>query len=115
MTLALISNAVAEDPAGKGGRHGHGRWGNPLERMTKNLDLTTEQRAKIQPIIDQAKPQIVAIHRDAMEKSKAIVDSTRLQIRPLLTPAQQQKFDAIQKARQDMRKAREEMRVARQQ
>jgi hypothetical protein len=34
------------------------------------------------------------------------------QIRPILTPAQQQKFDSIKKAQEDMRKAREEMRNA---
>ena len=84
-----------------------------MEHMTKNLDLTPEQQAKIQPIIDQAKPQLIAARKESMEKVKAIRENTRSQIRPLLTPAQQQKFDALQKAREDMRKARQEMREAR--
>ena len=33
----------------------------------------------------------------------------RAQIRPFLTPEQQQKFDAMKKAHEDMRKAMEEM------
>ena len=83
--------------------------------MTRNLDLTPEQQAKIQPIIDQARPQIVAIHEEAKQKSKAVRDNTVAQIRPILTPEQQQKFDALQKAREDMRNARRAMREAKQQ
>lgn len=86
-----------------------------MEHMTKNLDLTPDQQAKIQPILDQAKPQIIAARQESKEKMRAIRENTRAQIRPLLTPAQQQKFDALQKAREDMRKAREEMREARKQ
>jgi Spy/CpxP family protein refolding chaperone len=89
--------------------------GNILEHMTKNLELTPEQQAKIQPILDQAKPQVIAVRQEAMQKIKTIRDATRTQIRAVLTPAQQQKFDALQKAREDMRKAQEEMRDARKQ
>ena len=44
-----------------------------------------------------------------MQKTKAIMDNAVLQIRPLLTPEQQTKFDAQQKARQDMHNARKEL------
>jgi hypothetical protein len=47
-----------------------------------------------------------------MQKTQAIRDKTMSQIRPLLTPDQQTKFDALQKARQDMRNAMQEMRAA---
>ncbi len=80
--------------------------------MTKSLDLTPDQQAKIQPIFDQAKPQVDAVRQDAMQKIRAIRENTQAQIRPILTPAQQQKFDALKKAREDMRKARQEMRDA---
>ena len=80
--------------------------------MTKTLDLTPEQQAKIRPILEQAKPQIVAARQESRAKMKAIRDNTRSQIRPLLTPAQQTKLDAIQKAREDMMKARQAMRDA---
>jgi Spy/CpxP family protein refolding chaperone len=114
--LATISVGQAQDVKGQDD-HGRrrNRWGNAMEHMTKNLDLTPEQQTKIQPILDQAKPQIIAARKESMEKMKAIRDNTRAQIRPLLTPAQQQKFDALQKAREDMRKAREAMREARKQ
>jgi hypothetical protein len=40
---------------------------------------------------------------------KALMESTTAQIRPLLTPQQQEKLDAIEKAHEDMHKAMEEM------
>jgi len=83
-----------------------------MQHLTKSLNLTPDQQAKVQPLIDQAKPQIIAIHKDAMQKTQAIMDKTMSQIRPMLTADQQAKFDALQKARQDMRNAMQEMHAA---
>jgi Spy/CpxP family protein refolding chaperone len=105
--IALGGFAVVQAGPGHGGRwHGHG---SGLERLTEKLDLTADQQAKAQPIIDAAKPQIAAIHQEAMEKSKAVTDSALAQIRPLLTAEQQKKLDEIQKAHQDMMKAKKEL------
>jgi hypothetical protein len=41
-----------------------------------------------------------------------VIDSTTSQIRPLLTSEQQKKFDAIQKAHQDMMNAQKELHEA---
>ena len=92
------------------GRHGGGPRGHWLEQLTEGLNLTPDQQAKVQPIIDQAQPQIVAIHREAMQKMKAVVDNTASQIRPLLTPEQQKKLDDNQKPRQGRMKAPNEPR-----
>jgi hypothetical protein len=89
---------------------GHGGWHrNPLDNMTQSLNLTPDQQAKVQPILDQAKPQLIAIHKDAMQKSKAVIDNAMTQIRPLLTPDQQTKADNIQKAHQNMRDAMKQL------
>src|SRR5438876_10700639 len=111
--LALAGYAFAEPQDGFGGRHGnwHGQ-GFAMGHLTKALNLTADQQAKVQPLIDQARPQIIAIHKDAMEKTHAIMDKTMSQIRPILTPDQQKKFDALQKARQDMRNAMQELHSA---
>jgi periplasmic protein CpxP/Spy len=108
--IALGGFAIAqpEDQGNSGGRGWHHR-GNPLEHMTETLNLTPDQKAKVQPILDQAKPQIVAIHQDAMQKTKAVMDSAMSQIRPLLTPEQQKKADDLQKAHQDMHNAMKKM------
>ncbi len=94
-----------EGPHGGGGmRHEFG-----IEHLTKSLDLTADQQAKIKPILDAAKPQMKAIHEEAMAKAKALHDNVMSQVRPLLTPEQQAKADQLQKAHQDMHKAVKEM------
>jgi periplasmic protein CpxP/Spy len=105
-TLAVY--AQGHGPGGCGAGM-HGMHANPLEHLTNTLNLTPDQQAKVGPIVDQAKPQIAAIHQDAMQKMKAVMDSSVAQIRPLLTSAQQQKLDAMQKAHQDMMNAAKEM------
>jgi protein CpxP len=111
-TLALNAQPMGHE--GHGGPGGH-QMGNPLEHLTKDLNLTPDQQAKVGPIVDQAKPQIQAIHQEAMQKMQAVMESTTAQIRPLLTPEQQQKLDAMKKAHEDMRKAMQEMHEAKKQ
>ncbi len=113
--VAFATLSFAQETPGKDGdwhNRRHHKRGNPVERLTKALDLTPEQQAKIQPIFDQAKPQMKAARQESREKVMAIRENTMAQVRPILTPAQQQKFDAMKKAREDMRKARQEMRDA---
>jgi Spy/CpxP family protein refolding chaperone len=118
MTLAVVgaiafgSYAFAGAPGGFAGHAGGHGQAFALAGLTKSLNLTSDQQSKVQPLIDQARPQIIAIHKDAMQKTQAVVDSTMSQIRPLLTPDQQKKFDALQKARQDMRNAMQELHAA---
>ena len=109
LTLGGLKYLQANEPCEHGPGPNHHMMGNPLEHLSESLNLTAEQKTKVQPIIDQAKPQIAAIHQEAMEKMKAIMESTGAQIRPLLTPEQQQKFDAMKQAHQDMHKAMQEM------
>jgi Spy/CpxP family protein refolding chaperone len=96
-------------PCGAGPGHGHA-FG--LQGITSKLNLTADQQAKVQPILDAAKPQIVAIHKEAMQKMQTVMASTVSQIRPLLTSDQQTKLDAIQKAHQDMMNAHKELQNA---
>ena len=93
-------------PGGAGHWHGHA-FG--LRGLTDKLDLTADQKTKVQPILDAAKPQIAAIHQEAMQKMQTVMSSTLSQIRPLLNSDQQKKLDAIQKAHQDMMNATKEL------
>ncbi len=97
---------VQAQPGPGGGGHGHA-FG--LQHLTDKLNLTSDQQTRVQPILDAAKPQIRTIHQEAMQKAKTVMDSTLSQIRPLLTPDQQKKLDAIQKAHQDMMNAHKEL------
>jgi periplasmic protein CpxP/Spy len=111
--LAVAGYAFAQPHGGFGG--GHGGWhgqGFAMGHLTKALNLTAEQQSKVQTMIEQARPQIMAVHKDAMEKTHAIMDKTMSEIRPILTPDQQKKFDDLQKAREDMRNAMQELHKA---
>lgn len=113
--FATVSMGIAQDQAPKnndGPRRWHHDRGNRVERLTKALDLTPDQQAKVKAIFEQARPQIKAAREEGRQKIQAIRENVQAQIRPILTPAQQQKFDAIKKAQEDMRKARAEMREA---
>ena len=100
---------------GHGGKMGHGeRMGFKLGHLTKALDLTPQQQAQVDPIIEQLKPQIKAIHEDAMKKAQAAMAESMAKIRPLLTPEQVQKLDKMKAAHEKMREAHEAMREARQ-
>src|SRR6266853_5193437 len=95
-------------PGGPGCPGWHGQ-GFGLQHLTENLNLTSDQQTKVQPILDAAKPQIAAIHQEAMQKMKGVIDSSLSQIRTLLTADQQKQVDTIQKAHQDMMNAHKEL------
>src|SRR5436305_14426351 len=93
--------AVQAQPGlgGPGGGHGHALG---LQHLTEQLNLTSDQQTKVQPILDAAKPQIAAIHQQAMQKMKGVMDGTASQLPPLLTADQQKKLEAVQQADHDL-------------
>ena len=112
LTLGGLTYLQAQDPHGPRHEHGPGpnhHMENPFDHLGESLSLTPDQKAKVQPILDQMKPQLEAIHKEAMEKMRTLMESAGAQIRPLLTPEQQQKYDAMKKAHEDMAKAMQEM------
>ena len=115
LAVASLVYLQAKEPGEHGPKHhgpDHHMMGNPLEHLSKDLNLTDDQKTKVQPIVDQVKPQMKAIHEEAMKKMHALLEGAGSQIRPLLTPEQQVKFDAMKKAHEDMQKAHEEMEAA---
>ena len=110
--IALGGFVVVQAQPGAGP---HGGWrghGFGLQGITKQLNLTSDQQTKVQPILDAAKPQIAAIHQEAMQKMKTVMDSSLSQIRSVLNADQQKKLDDIQKAHQDMMNAHKELQGA---
>ena len=100
-----LGTALAQTPqADRQGKHGgRGHRHNAFDQLGE-LNLTPEQKAQVQPTIDQAKPQIENIRREAMQKTKAIMDNAMAQIRPLLTPDQQKR---LEEAKNDRRGGRD--------
>ena len=89
--LALGTGAALQaHPEGDGKGHRmhkkmmmHGGFG--LKHITKELELTPQQEAQVKPVVDAATPQIRAIHQEAMQKSRAIIEASIAQIRPVLS------------------------------
>ena len=106
--IALGGFVVVQAQPGPGCQHGHGHAFG-LGGITEKLDLTADQQAKVQPILDAAKPQIAAIHQEAMQKMHTVMNNTLTQIRPMLNADQQSKLDAIEKAHQDMLNAKKQL------
>jgi protein CpxP len=88
------------------GREGRGFAQTPeqrLENLSKQLNLTDDQKAKIKPILEGEAKQIQSLREDSSlsredrrAKSMQIRQSTHTQIRTLLTADQQKKFDSMQ-------------------
>jgi Spy/CpxP family protein refolding chaperone len=113
-TVAIVGAQAPTATDSGGSSYRHHRWGNrnSLERMTKTLELTPDQQARIAPILEQTKSQMQSARQEMRQRMKTIWDNNKTQIRTVLTQAQQQKWDAMQKAREDMRRARQAMREA---
>ena len=109
--IALGGFVVVQAQPGAGGRHWHGHAFG-LRGITEKLDLTADQQTKVQPILDAAKPQIAAIHQEAMQKMHTVMNDSLSQIRPLLNADQQKKLDAIEKAHQEMLNAKKQLHEA---
>ena len=118
LTLGAGAGLQAHPAGDANGGHGmhkkrmmmHG--GFALKHITKELDLTPQQEAQVKPIIDAATPQIRAIHQEAMQKSRAIIDASIAQIRPVLSAEQQTKLDKMRAAHEKMREAMRELHEA---
>lgn len=102
--FAFAQDSSMSDNPGERGRRGGGNRHGVLETTTEKLNLTPEQKTKVQPIIDQTTPQIQIIRREAEQKIKTLVDSAMAQIRPMLTPEQQKVLDESQQQRRGGRR-----------
>ena len=87
----------------KGEGEGHGLRG---QWLTDQLGLNADQQAKIKAIFEASRSQVQAIKQDTSlsqedkrAKLQAIHEANDTQIRALLTPDQQQKFDALKAER----------------
>jgi len=77
-----------------------------LQHMTRQLDLTPEQQQKIKPILEQQSQQMQSVRQDITlsqdarwSKMQEIRQGTSEQIKPILTPEQQKKYEAMESRR----------------
>ncbi len=91
----LKAAAGAPEHHGFGPQGGHHEAGNPADHLAKALGLSDEQKGKLAPIFDQTKPKLEAIHKEAAAKAKEATEAAHKDIKSLLTPEQQEKFEKL--------------------
>jgi Spy/CpxP family protein refolding chaperone len=105
----------AADRVMSGERHREGRTsGGYRQRLAHQLDLNAQQQASIDSLIEQKHTQIVALYRPVKPQldslavaARVISDSTNAQIKRLLSPNQQEKFEKMRDAgRHDLARRR---------
>ena len=82
-----------------------GREGGPppgqkdriLARYERELDLSQEQKAKLMAVLEVSRKSMGEVKRGVRDRLDTVAHDTRAQIRELLTPAQQEKFDKLGK------------------
>src|SRR5262247_904496 len=96
---------VASASRGGGPGSGESQGGGPgggqqmRERLVKVLGLTPEQQAKIDPILDDMRQQMIALRsaglpeQERQAKVQRAREAMRARIREILTPEQQTKYD----------------------
>jgi protein CpxP len=102
------SNDQAQPAQEHGGWH-HGPQ-DPAQRtkeLTKHLNLTSDQQTKVQEIFTTEKSQMEGLHQDSSlsqqdrrAKMMDIRNTTNTQVRALLDPTQQKKWDEMQAKRE---------------
>ena len=65
-----------------------------FEKMRRELNLDDSQSAEVRKILDETRNEYRALRSEARPRFDAIRQSARTRIRALLTPEQQQRFDA---------------------
>lgn len=77
-------------PGGPGGRP---RGGMLIERLDRELQLTADQKARVQAIFDGRRTHLEAVQRDIAARAEQEQRDLQAEIRKVLTPDQQSRFD----------------------
>ncbi|HEX8723644.1 MAG TPA: hypothetical protein VF736_23715 [Pyrinomonadaceae bacterium] len=96
VTGALLDSAyrLRVDAARSGARGGKRDPEQMFERMRRDLGLDERQAAEARRILEETRTEYKALRGEARPRFDAIRQSARARIRALLTPEQQQRFDA---------------------
>jgi Spy/CpxP family protein refolding chaperone len=70
-------------------------------QFQSRLDLTPEQRQKVDPMIDQAMLRVETIRQETASHVFANVSQLHEQMLPVLTPEQKTKFEELERERRD--------------
>jgi hypothetical protein len=88
----LFGQGPRDRPPGLGSRGGPGS-GLLLDRLDRELQLTADQKTRVQTILDARRTKLEAVHREVIARADKEHRELEGEIRAALTPEQQQRFD----------------------
>ena len=100
--LGCVTGAALDSAYRLQARNDHGAGHEKtdfFESMRTNLNLNNEQATQIRAIVDETRTEYRQLRGEVRPRYDAIREKGRGRIRALLTPEQQQKFDAMTAAR----------------
>lgn len=77
--------------------HGEDRYAHMLDKFSRKLELTPDQKEKVKAILEAKRQKIKALREQVGPKFEEIKSSTEAEIRKILTPGQQEKFESFKK------------------
>lgn len=91
-------------PGGPAPGGGPRRGGGPpprmlVDRLASELDLTADQRTKIEEVLTARRTRLETVQREVRDRFEAEQRSLRDEVRKVLTPEQQEKFDKNEQER----------------
>jgi periplasmic protein CpxP/Spy len=102
MVCALLVVAPASPAQMANSQMGNSPQAQKLAMMTKQLNLSPEQKMKLMPILEEEAPKVQAIKSNSsltgmqkMEQLRAIHEQTNPQVQAILSPQQYQQFQQI--------------------
>ena len=72
------------------------------EHLRRTLGLTSEQENKIAPIVDATSAKLEAIRVETAERVRTVMEESKKQVAPLLTPEQQKKLETLESEHRKM-------------
>ncbi len=74
-----------------------------VRRLSRSLDLDSAQRDQVRAIVTETHRDIVEIRKPMQGQVEAAFERSRVRVRAILRPEQQEKFDRIQAERRKRR------------
>ncbi|MEP6823135.1 MAG: hypothetical protein ABI946_12395 [Chthoniobacterales bacterium] len=94
-------------------RHGQMMGDRMRERIQHQLDLTPEQMALVDPILNKTAQRLQVIRAETGERVEQVMEDSHREMAALLTPEQQAKLEDLKQRHEHHRQRREERREKR--
>ncbi|HEX6938895.1 MAG TPA: hypothetical protein VF158_05745 [Longimicrobiales bacterium] len=97
----------AAEPSGRDRGDGGDDCGRRRRSTLDRIDLTPEQRARIDQVLERRRVQMDSFWVEARPQLRAIIDGAREEIRAVMTPEQRAEYDRLRAERAARERERE--------